>query len=123
MENCIFCKIVKKELPSTLVFENERIMVFKDIHPAAPVHLLIIPKKHIPTLSHCQDDDVALLGEMMALIPRLAKDQGMAVLGVETGTPQGGFRVVINAGPDGRQDVYHLHIHLMGGPRPWKNPN
>ena len=123
MEDCIFCKIVKKELPSTLVFENERIMVFKDIHPAAPVHLLIIPKKHIPTLSHCSEDDAALLGEMMALIPKLAWEEGIAVSGTETGTPQGGFRVVVNTGPDGKQDVYHMHIHLMGGPRPWKTPN
>lgn len=123
MDDCIFCKIVKKELPSTLVFENERIMVFKDIHPAAPVHLLIIPKKHIPTLSHCTDEDASLLAEMMALIPRLAREQGMEVTGAETGTPQGGFRVVVNTGPDGKQDVYHLHIHLMGGARPWKTPN
>mgnify|MGYP002531690560 FL=1 len=123
MEDCIFCKIVKKELPSTLVFENERIMVFKDIHPAAPVPLLIIPKKHIPTLSHCSEDDAALLGEMMALIPKLAREEGIAVSGTETGTPQGGFRVVVNTGPDGKQDVYHMHIHLMGGPRPWKTPN
>ena len=123
MEDCIFCKIVKKELPSTLVFENERIMVFKDIHPAAPVHLLIIPKKHIPTLSHCSEDDAALLGEMMALIPKLAREEGIAVSGTETGTPQGGFRVVVNTGPNGKQDVYHMHIHLMGGPRPWKTPN
>ena len=123
MEDCIFCKIVKKELPSTLVFENERIMVFKDIHPAAPVHLLIIPKKHIQTLSHCSEDDAALLGEMMALIPKLAREEGIAVSGTETGTPQGGFRVVVNTGPDGKQDVYHMHIHLMGGPRPWKTPN
>ena len=123
MDDCIFCKIVKKELPSTLVFENERIMVFKDIHPAAPVHLLIIPKKHIPTLSHCSDEDAPLLGEMMALIPRLAREHGMEVTGTETGTTQGGFRVVVNTGPDGKQDVYHLHIHLMGGPRPWKTPN
>ena len=123
MEDCIFCKIVKKELPSTLVFENERIMVFKDIHPAAPVHLLIIPKKHIPTLSHCSEDDAALLGEMMALIPKLAREEGIAVSGTETGTPQGGFRVVVNTGPDGKQDVYHMHINLMGGPRPWKTPN
>lgn len=123
MDNCIFCKIVKKEIPSNLVFENERIMVFRDIHPAAPVHLLIIPKKHIPTLSHCNDDDAALLGEMMSLIPRLAREQGIAVSGTEAGSPQGGFRVVINTGPDGKQEVYHMHIHLMGGPRPWKQPN
>lgn len=123
MDNCIFCKIAKKELPSTVVFENERIIVFKDIHPSAPVHLLIIPKKHIPTLSHCTDDDAALLGEMMALVPKLAREQGIEVTGTENGSPKGGFRIVVNTGPDGKQDIYHLHIHLMGGPRPWKTPN
>lgn len=123
MDNCIFCKIAKKELPSTVVFENERIIVFKDIHPSAPVHLLIIPKKHIPTLSHCTDDDAALLGEMMALVPKLAREQGIEVTGAENGSPKGGFRIVVNTGPDGKQDIYHLHIHLMGGPRPWKTPN
>ncbi len=123
MDDCIFCKIADKALPSTVVFENERILVFKDIHPAAPVHLLIIPKRHIPTLSHCNDDDAALLGEMMALIPRLARENGIAVTGAEDGAPHGGFRVVVNTGPDGKQDVYHLHIHLMGGPRPWKTPS
>lgn len=123
MDNCIFCKIAKKELPSTVVFENERIIVFKDIHPSAPVHLLIIPKKHVPTLSHCTDDDAALLGEMMALVPKLAREQGIEVTGAENGSPKGGFRIVVNTGPDGKQDIYHLHIHLMGGPRPWKTPN
>lgn len=123
MADCIFCKIANKELPSTTVYENDRIMVFRDIHPAAPTHLLIIPKRHIPTLSHCQADDASLLGEMMALIPELAKQEGIQVEGNESGVSKGGFRVVVNAGPDGRQDVYHLHIHLMGGPRPWKNQN
>lgn len=123
MADCIFCKIVNGEIPSTTVFENERIKVFRDINPAAPTHLLIIPKRHIPTLSHCTGDDASLLGEMMALIPQLAKQEGIQVEGVESAGATGGFRVVVNAGPDGRQDVYHLHIHLMGGKRPWKNPN
>lgn len=123
MDNCIFCKIVAKEIPSTVVFENERIMVFKDINPAAPVHLLIIPKKHIPTLSHCEDNDASLLGEMMALVPTLAKEHGISVTGAEVGSPHGGFRVIVNTGPDGKQDVYHMHLHLMGGPRPWKIPH
>ncbi len=120
MADCIFCKIANGEVPSTVVYENERIKVFRDIHPSAPTHLLIIPKRHIPTLSHCTVDDTALLGEMMALIPQLAKQEGIQVEEGEGGATKGGFRVVINAGPDGRQDVYHLHIHLMGGARPWK---
>ena len=123
MADCIFCKIAKGEIPSTTVFENERIKVFRDIHPAAPTHLLVIPKRHIPTLSHCTGEDAGLLGEMMALIPQLAKQEGIQVEGVENDGAKGGFRVVVNAGPDGRQDVYHLHIHLMGGRRPWKHPN
>ena len=86
MDDCIFCKIVANDIPSTTVFENERIKVFKDIHPAAPVHLLIIPKKHIPTLSHCEDSDAALLGEMMALIPKLAKEQGLSLIHISEPT-------------------------------------
>lgn len=85
--------------------------------------MLIIPKKHIPTLSHCEDSDAALLGEMMALIPKLAKEQGIAVTGAEEGSPEGGFRVVVNTGPDGKQDVYHQHSHLMGGPLSRKIPH
>lgn len=123
MDDCIFCKIAKKEIPSTIVFENERILVFKDIQPIAPVHFLIIPKKHIPTLSHATPEDSALLGEMMSLIPKLAKEYDIAVTGQSKDDSKGGFRIIINSGPDGRQDVYHLHIHLIGGKRPWKSAN
>jgi len=120
MENCIFCKIVNGTLPAAIVYQNERILVFKDINPAAPVHLLIIPKRHIPTLSHCTEDDAGILGEMMALIPKLAKEHGCAVEGDTRDESTGGYRIIINAGPNGSQEVYHLHIHFIGGARPWR---
>lgn len=120
MDNCIFCKIAEGKLPATIVYENERIVVFKDIHPSAPVHLLIIPRRHIPSLSDCTAEDAAILGEMMALVPQLAQEHGCAVSGNSPEDRDGGYRIVINVGPDGRQEVYHLHIHLMGGARPWK---
>lgn len=123
MENCIFCKIIEGKIPSTVVYQNDRIFAFKDINPVAPVHLLIIPKKHIPTLSHCDESDTDLLGEMMALVPKLAAEHGCAVTGDTPENRDGGYRVVINVGPNGSQDVYHLHIHLIGGPRPWQNPH
>jgi histidine triad (HIT) family protein len=123
MENCPFCKIVNRRLPADIVYENDRILVFKDINPAAPVHLLIVPKIHIQTLSDCTGVHAGLLGEMMALIPSLADHQRIGVVGSTPETRVGGYRVTINTGPDGRQEVYHLHIHLIGGPRPWKYKN
>ncbi len=110
--NCIFCKIVAGAIPSRKVYEDASIYVFHDIAPWAPVHFLLIPKKHIPSLAQC-GDEAALLGQMMSLIPALALQQGCNPY------PDGGFRVVINTGKDGVQEVPHFHIHVMGGPRPW----
>jgi histidine triad (HIT) family protein len=121
MENCPFCKIVERRLPADIVYENDRILVFKDINPSAPVHLLIVPKQHIQTLSDCNEGHASLLGEMMAIIPRLADQQRIGVVGSTQQTRTGGYRIIINTGPDGRQEVYHMHIHLIGGPRPWKD--
>ena len=121
MENCPFCKIVARRLPADIVYENERLMVFKDINPAAPVHLLIVPKLHIPTLSDCHGGHAAILGEMMAIVPKIADQQKIGVVGSTAETRRGGYRIIINAGPDGKQEVYHLHIHLIGGPRPWRD--
>jgi histidine triad (HIT) family protein len=106
---CIFCRIVAGEIPSKKVFEDEEILVFHDIHPWAPVHVLIIPKRHIPSMVEVTDADAPLLGRMMALAPRLMRELGVT----------DGFRHVLNTGRDGRQEVPHLHLHLMGGPRPW----
>lgn len=109
--NCIFCKIAAGQIPANKVYEDDELLAFKDIHPAAPVHLLIIPKLHLASLADAGPEHEALLGRMMALAPRLALEQGAT----------NGFRLVVNTGPDGGQEVYHLHLHVMGGPRPWKH--
>ena len=109
--NCIFCKIVAGQIPAKKVHEDDELLVFHDIHPWAPVHVLVIPRLHIATHADVTDEHVPLLGRMLALAPKL-----MAQLGVTNG-----FRTVINTGRDGGQEVYHLHLHVMGGPRPWKH--
>jgi histidine triad (HIT) family protein len=108
--SCIFCRIVSGEIPSRKVFEDDDLVVFHDIHPAAPVHLLMVPKEHVDNLMDAHARHEMLLGRMMLLAPRLAREQGAT----------DGFRIVINNGPDGGQEVYHLHVHVLGGPRPWK---
>ena len=120
MHNCLFCKIAAKQIPSSVVYEDDDLMAFKDIHPAAPVHLLVIPKIHLATLSECDASHAGLLGKMLALVPRLAAEHGCAVTYDADGTPGGGFKTTINSGPDGGQEVYHLHLHLYGGARPWR---
>jgi histidine triad (HIT) family protein len=112
--NCIFCKIAEGKIPSSKVYEDEDILVFHDINPWAPVHFLLIPKQHIASLAHAGPEHAGLLGRMMSLIPQLAKQEGCEPY------PEGGFRVIINTGAQGLQEVHHLHIHVIGGPRPWK---
>lgn len=119
MDNCIFCKIVAKQIPAKLVYEDEQVMAFNDIRPAAPVHFLIIPKKHIATLSHAEPADAELLGKMLSLVPQLAQEQGCAIKTDSAGEFTGGYKTLINTGPDGGQEVYHLHLHVIGGARPW----
>jgi len=109
-DNCIFCRIMRGEIPSGKVYEDEDLIVFNDIHPAAPVHLLMVPRLHFASLIAAGPEHQALLGKMMLLAPRLAQDNGAT----------DGFRLVINNGPGGGQEVHHLHVHLMGGPQPWK---
>jgi histidine triad (HIT) family protein len=106
---CIFCKIVAGQIPSRKAFEDEDLLAFHDIHPWAPVHVLVIPKQHIAMLSDVGPEHTALLGRMLALAPRLMHELGVT----------NGFRTLINTGADGRQEVPHLHMHVMGGPRPW----
>lgn len=120
MDNCIFCKIATKQIPSSTVYEDDELLAFKDINPAAPVHLLIIPKQHVASLSDCSDGHAALLGKMLALAPKLAEEHGIAVKIDADGEKTGGFKTLINTGPDGGQEVYHLHLHVYGGPRPWR---
>ncbi|MGA0186900.1 MAG: histidine triad nucleotide-binding protein [Burkholderiaceae bacterium] len=106
--NCIFCKIVAGDIPAQKVFEDEDLLAFRDIHPKAPLHLLVIPKKHIESMASLAEADTQVMGRMMVLAGRLA---------AENGSPDG-FRTVVNTGRVGRQEVYHLHMHLLGGPEP-----
>ena len=107
--NCIFCKIIAGQIPAKKVYEDEHLLAFHDIKPWAPVHVLIIPKLHIASLADIGPEHEALMGRMLGLAPRLMRELGVT----------NGFRTLINSGPDGRQEVYHLHMHVMGGPRPW----
>ena len=107
--NCIFCKIVAGQVPSRKVYEDDELLVFHDIAPWAPVHFLVIPKQHIATLYDTGEAHTAMLGRMMALAPRLMRELGVT----------NGFRIVVNTGRDGLQEVQHMHMHVIGGPRPW----
>jgi histidine triad (HIT) family protein len=111
--DCLFCKIVAGKIPSKLVYQDYELYAFHDIKPWAPVHFLIIPKMHIPSMAHLQAEHAALMGRMMVLAPQLAMEQGCKAY------PAGGFRVLANTGDEGGQEVHHLHVHVMGGPRPW----
>lgn len=111
--DCIFCKIVEGTIPSKKVYEDEELLAFHDIAPWAPVHFLIVPKRHIPSMAQLGPEDAGLMGRIMTLAPRLALAQGCGAY------PEGGFRVVVNTGQEGGQEVHHLHVHVMGGPRPW----
>ena len=107
--DCIFCRIVAGQIPSKTAYEDEELIAFHDIHPWAPVHVLVIPKQHIATLADVQPEHEPLLGRMLMLAPRLMRELGVS----------NGFRTLINTGQDGLQEVYHLHMHVIGGPRPW----
>ena len=108
MQDCLFCKLICGKIPSRKVYEDEDIFAFHDIHPQAPVHFLVIPKLHIASLAECNMDHQAVLGKILALAPGLAYEQGAT----------DGFRTIINTGRVGRQEVYHLHMHVIGGPCP-----
>ena len=105
-DGCIFCKIAAGEIPSKKVYEDDEIFAFHDIQPVAPVHFLIVPKAHVDSMAECGPEHAAVLGRMMAMAGRLAREQGAT----------DGFRTIVNTGRVGRQDVYHLHIHIIGGP-------
>ncbi len=106
MNDCLFCKIVAKELPSTAIFENDNFLIIKDINPLAPVHLLVIAKKHIPSVDHLVKNDKELIGEMILTAQQVARDQGVA---------KGGYKLGFNVGKGGGQLIPHLHLHLLGG--------
>jgi histidine triad (HIT) family protein len=111
--NCIFCKIAAGHIPSRKVYEDDELLAFHDIAPWAPVHFLIIPKAHIASMADLTAAHERIMGKMMVLAPKLALQEGCQPY------PDGGFRVVVNTGTHGGQEVHHLHIHVMGGPRPW----
>jgi histidine triad (HIT) family protein len=104
--DCLFCKIVNQEIPAEIVFEDDNILAIKDINPAAPVHLLIIPKIHIPSLNEVSNENVEILGLVQLLASRLAHDLGIS---------EQGYRLVNNCGEWGGQAIFHLHYHLLGG--------
>jgi histidine triad (HIT) family protein len=104
--DCLFCKIVRGEIPSRKVYEDADMLAFHDIHPLAPVHFMMIPKQHIASLADVDATHQGILGKILAAAPRLAREQGST----------DGFRVIINTGRVGRQEVYHLHVHVIGGP-------
>lgn len=106
MEDCIFCKIIRKEIPADIVYEDDEILSFKDINPAAPIHILVIPKKHIKSLAQLQEQDEALIGKIYTVINKVAQEQGVK---------EKGYRVIVNCGEDGGQEVGHLHFHLLAG--------
>jgi histidine triad (HIT) family protein len=105
MSDCVFCKIAAGEIPSRKVYEDSELIAFHDIHPAAPVHFMIVPKEHIASLEDCHARHEMLLGRILLLAPVLAKEQGL----------NDGFKTVINTGRGGGQVVFHLHVHVIGG--------
>lgn len=106
MTDCIFCKIVQGEIPAKKIYEDEHVLAFHDIQPVAPVHFLVIPKAHIPSMADLQSEHEATMGKVMLAVGKLAREQGCG----------DGFRTIINTGRVGLQEVYHLHVHVLGGP-------
>lgn len=106
MSDCIFCKIVRGEIPCRKVYEDEDILAFHDINPVAPVHFMVIPKQHIDSLAAVDASHAAVLGKLFSKLGELARSQGLT----------DGFRTIVNTGRVGQQEVYHLHVHVLGGP-------
>ncbi len=106
MENCLFCKIVAREIPANIIYEDEQVVIFDDVQPQAPHHKLVIPKKHIATLNDAKEEDVPLMGHLLYAAQRLAKQLNIA---------EAGYRVVMNCNKGAGQAVYHIHLHLLGG--------
>ncbi len=108
MDDCLFCKMVSREIPSNIVFENDSVLAFRDIDPKAPTHILVIPQKHIQSINELGPDDQSLAGEILLAAKTIAKAEG-----IETS----GFRTVFNTNDDGGQTVFHIHMHVLGGRR------
>lgn len=111
-QDCIFCKIVAGEMPSDQVYQDELVTAFRDIHPLAPTHILIIPNQHIVNTNDLTAEQAAVAARMLTVVPQIAKKEGVA---------ESGYRLIMNAGPDGNQVVMHMHLHLLGG-HPMKHP-
>lgn len=105
MTNCLFCKIAQGDIPANIVYQDDKIMAFKDIHPKAPVHLLVIPKIHRDSLAHLEIADTELMGYLTSKLKLIAESQGL----------KNGFRTIINTGPGGGQEIGHIHYHILGG--------
>ena len=105
-ENCIFCKIIANEIPAEVLYSDDLVIAFRDIQPAAPVHILIVPNKHIPSINDVVPEDEELIGHLHTVARNLAIEEGIA---------ERGYKLVINTGKDGGQVIYHLHLHLLGG--------
>ena len=106
--DCVFCQIISGKLPGDILYQDEEIIAFRDIHPLAPTHLLVIPKRHIPSLAHLADAEIPLIGHMTRVANQLARQEGVA---------ESGYRLIISSGEQGGQVVPHLHMHLLGGRR------
>jgi histidine triad (HIT) family protein len=108
MNNCLFCKIVNKEIPAKIVYENNDLVAFADINPQAPVHILIVPKKHIDTVDHLKPEDEKLIGNIIYTAQKIAREKGIA---------ENGYRLVFNVRHHGGQEIDHIHLHILGGQR------
>ena len=106
MEDCLFCKIIKGEIPCNKVYEDDDVLAFYDIEPVAKIHILVIPKKHIASIAHMEKEDEALIGKIYSVINKIAEEQGFK---------ENGFKVIVNCGEDGGQEVMHLHFHILAG--------
>ena len=106
MEECLFCKIIKGEIPSNKVYEDEDVLAFYDINPAAPIHILVIPKKHIESLANIKKEDETIIGKIYTVINKISEEKGFK---------EDGYRVIVNCGKNGGQEVMHLHFHILAG--------
>ncbi|NIO47988.1 MAG: HIT domain-containing protein [Candidatus Aminicenantes bacterium] len=108
MENCIFCKIINKEIPASIVFEDDKMIAFNDINPQAPIHILLIPREHFASLNEISEEKKNILSHLLLAARQIAQEKGIA---------EKGYRIVLNTERDSGQEVFHIHLHLLGGRR------
>ncbi len=107
-DSCIFCKIISSEAPAKILYRDEQVTAFRDTHPVAPTHILIVPNEHIESVNDLEVEDEQLIGHLLTVARKLAEQEGIA---------RGGYRIITNTGPNGGQTIFHLHLHLIGGQR------